>query len=62
MTEDMEKSEVDPMTRKIFYLFENDQAKNNVKGYKSKKKGSKKDNSRISETNSNSRSSKSSEQ
>ena len=39
--EDMETSEVDPLTRKIFYLFENDTAKKNVKGYKSKKKSSK---------------------
>ena len=37
----METSEVDPLARKIFYLFENDTAKKNVKGYKSKKKSSK---------------------
>lgn len=40
MNEDMEKSEIDPLQRKIFYLFENDKNNKNIKGY-AKKKSSK---------------------
>ena len=59
LTEDMEKSDIDPLSRKIFYLFENDKGKNNVKGYKSKKKSTR--SSKGSETLSNNKSIKSSE-
>jgi hypothetical protein len=59
MTEDLAESDIDPLTRKIFYLFENDKGKNNVKGYKSKKKSTK--SSKSSETNSIQKSSKSTE-
>ena len=37
----METSEIDPLQRKIFYLFENDNANKNVKGYRSKKRSTK---------------------
>lgn len=37
INEDMEKSEIDPLKRKIFYLFENDKSKSNIKGFAKKR-------------------------